>query len=106
MADIVFLYFKDCPNWRKALKNLNLILSEEGVNTAVRKVQVQTEAEAIRWKFTGSPTIRIGNRDVDPSFRDPGRYSLSCRKYAGGEGDGGLPPDEMVRRAVRNAFPL
>jgi glutaredoxin len=106
MTDVMFLYFKDCPNWKKALKSLNMILSEEGVNTRVRKIQIRSEEEAVKRKFTGSPTIRIDGKDIDPSYRDTGAYVLACRNYPGGPDEGGLPPEEMIRRAVRVAFPL
>ena len=106
MADVQFLYFKDCPNWRKALRHLNMILSEEGVNTRVNKYLIKTGEEAKKRKFAGSPTIRIGGKDVDPGFRDPGEYALVCRSYPGGDADGALPTEEMIRKAVRAAFPL
>lgn len=106
MTDVTFLYFKACPNWKKALKSLNMILSEEGVNTQVRKIQIRTEEEAVKRKFTGSPTIRIDGKDIDPSYRDTGTYALVSREYPGGPDEGGLPPDDMIRRAVREAFPL
>lgn len=106
MAKIEFLFFKDCPNWKKALRNLNLVLSEEGVNISVRKVQVRSETEAADWKFPGSPTIRINGKDFEPNFQDPGKYALVCRTYPGGENDGALPSEEALRTAIRNAFPL
>ena len=106
MAKVEFLYFKDCPNWKKALKSLNMILSEEGVNVSVRKIQVRSEDEAADWKFPGSPTIRVDGKDIDPTYRDPGKYTLVCRSYPGGEKDGALPPEDAIRRAVRKAFPL
>ena len=106
MRKIEFLFFKDCPNWKKALKNLNLVLSEEGVNILVRKVQVKTENEANDWKFPGSPTIRVNGKDIEPNFQDPGKYALVCRTYPDGEKDGALPPEEALRTAIRNAFPL
>ena len=106
MVDIMFLFHKDCPNWKCVLKTLNMIVAEEGVNVDVRKIQIRTELDAIRRKFTGSPTIRINGKDIDPSYRDSGKYGLVNREYSGGEAGDTLPSENMIRKAVRIAFPL
>ncbi len=106
MVDIMFLFHKDCPSWKSVLKTLNMIVAEEGVNVDVRKIQIRAEMDAIKRKFPGSPTIRINGKDIDPSFRDTGKYGMVNREYPGGEAGNSLPSENLIRKAVRAAFPL
>ncbi|MCZ6671159.1 MAG: hypothetical protein O6947_09030 [Acidobacteria bacterium] len=106
MVDIMFLFHKDCPNWKRVLKTLNMIISEEGVNVDVRKIQIRTELDAAKRKFPGSPTIRIDGKDIDPSYRDTGKYGMVNRDYPGGEPGSNLPSENLIRKAVQAAFPL
>jgi hypothetical protein len=52
--------------------------------------------------FCGSPTIRINGRDVAGEASQAKALALSCRLYSG-SAESGLPPVEMVRRAVVEA---
>jgi hypothetical protein len=50
-------------------------------------------------RFLGSPTIRVNGRDVAGETRNAQSFALSCP----GSKQVGLPPFEMVRRAVVEA---
>lgn len=39
--------------------------------------EITTEAEAVRHRFLGSPTIQIGGLDIDPEARGFDDYGLS-----------------------------
>jgi hypothetical protein len=52
--------------------------------------------------FSGSPAIRINGRDVAGESTKSTAFALSCRLYPG-SAEIGLPPAEMVRRAVVEA---
>ena len=53
-------------------------------------------------RFLGSPTIRINGRDVGGESEKAESFALSCRLYPGSK-EVGLPPAEMIHRAVLEA---
>jgi len=103
-VDITFLYFEDCPSHDKALDRLRQVMAEEGVDAPIEIIRVETEAEAERWRFTGSPTIRFDGQDIDPLPPDTA-YLLSCRIYRHEDGRiSPLPSPETIRQALRQAM--
>jgi hypothetical protein len=100
------LYFDGCPTYRATHKSLAEVLSKEGLQAEVEMVAVNTDAEARRLRFSGSPTIRIDGRDLFPVANRAG-YALGCRMYATPDGLKGSPTAEMVRTALaeRNLVP-
>ena len=78
------------------------ILSEEGEATEIHEVLIRDEGMAKELRFRGSPTIRINGRDVSESPAEEENFALSCRWYSGSK-QAGLPPVEMIHRAVIEA---
>ena len=99
---IEVLYVADCPSHLAAIKLVKHVLAAEGVEAEIHEVLVTDEAMAGELGFCGSPTIRINGRDVEGESQDPQSFALSCRLYAGSK-QIGLPPAEMVHRAVLTA---
>ncbi len=77
------------------------VLAEEGVEAEMELVAVNTDEEARRLRFPGSPTIRVDGRDLFPA---PERedWRPGCRVYATPEGLKGSPTAEMIRAALSN----
>jgi glutaredoxin len=96
------LYVADCPTHPAAVKLVRDILAAEGIETKIHEVLVRDEGMATELGFRGSPTIRINGRDVAGESRDAQSFALSCRLYPGSK-QIGLPPAEMVHRAVLKA---
>lgn len=96
------LYVADCPTHPAAVRLVKGILAAEGVEAEIYEVLVRDEAMASELRFCGSPTIRIDGRDVAGERQDARSFALSCRLYPGSN-QVGLPPAEMVRRAVLKA---
>jgi hypothetical protein len=48
----------------------------------------------------GSPTIRVGGRDVDPRAEHRDHYGLKCRLYQTPAGLAGLPSDEWILNSL------
>jgi hypothetical protein len=99
---IEVLYVAECPSHPAAVKLVKDVLREQGVGAQVSEVLVSDEEMARDLGFRGSPTVRINGRDVagEPSRTET--FGLSCRLYPGSE-QIGLPPVELVRRAVLEA---
>jgi hypothetical protein len=62
-------------------------------------VAVNTDEEAQRLRFPGSPTIRVDGEDLFP-MPDRAEYALGCRMYATPEGLKGSPTAEMLKDAL------
>jgi hypothetical protein len=103
---IEILYFDGCPTYQAAEETVRGVLAEQGIEAEVELVAVNTDEEAKRLRFPGSPTIRVDGEDLFP-VPDRVGYALGCRMYATPEGLKGSPTAEMVRTALaeRNLVP-
>jgi hypothetical protein len=97
--NIDFLYYQDCPSHDIALERLRQVMAEQNIQAEIEILRVETEEQAQRLAFTGSPTIRVNGMDIDPP--PPGTANgLTCRAYHLDDGRiSPLPPLEMIRRA-------
>lgn len=96
---VELLYFDGCPTYLEAERNLRTVLDEEGVDAGISLMAVNTGEEARRLRFPGSPTIRIGGRDLFP-VSERSRWGLACRVCPTPEGPRGAPTPEMLRAAL------
>ena len=94
------LYFDGCPTYRAAEGALSEALRAEGLDAWLELVAVNTDEEASRRRFPGSPTIRADGRDLFP-VPDRSAWALGCRTYATPEGLKGAPTVGMSRAALR-----
>jgi hypothetical protein len=93
------LYFDGCPSYVAATRNVSEVLSELGMEAEVELVGVNSDEEAERLRFPGSPTIRVDGRDLFP-IPERDVWALGCRTYATPEGLKGYPTREMIRDAL------
>ena len=93
------LYFDGCPTYKAAAKSLRAVLAQEGMETDIQLVVVNSDEVARQLRFPGSPTIRVDGRDLFPT---PERedWRLGCRVYATPQGLRGSPTAEMLREAL------
>lgn len=100
---IDFLYFEDCPSHDTALERLQQVMQEVGIDAEVNVTKVETNEEAERYQFVGSPTIRINGQDIDPLPADT-PYALACRAYRRPDGRiTPLPSEDLIRNALQAA---
>ena len=93
------LSFDGCPTYVAATRNVSEVFSEMGIDAEVELVGVNSDAEAERLRFPGSPTIRVDGRDLFP-VPERGVWALGCRTYTTPEGLKGHPTREMIREAL------
>jgi hypothetical protein len=97
-----YLYSPDCPSHDEALRRLRKVLDDEAVSTEIEVRDVKTQEEAVSLRFRGSPTILVNGQDIDPSATE--QFGLACRAYRLEDGRiSPLPPESMIRRAIREA---
>ena len=95
---IELLYWEGCPSHPQALAELRAALGELGRPDAeVTLRRVETEADAERLGFCGSPTIRVDGVDpVPPPADEP--TGLTCRVYRLADGRYSPTPDPGLLR--------
>lgn len=102
MLRVTFLYWEGCPSHEEALERVREAIRLEDVQASVEVVRVDTEEDAQRWKFPGSPTILVEGEDVAPREGVPSR--LTCRAYVLEDGRiSPLPSVDQIRSALRRA---
>lgn len=97
---VEILYFDRCPNYDGAVRTVERIASELGLDPDIRHVNVVDAETAERMRFLGSPTIRVAGHDVEPGSEIRSEYVLACRIYRTEGGAAGQPPEEWVRDAL------
>ena len=96
---VELLWWDGCPSHPETLADLERVLREEGISAEVRRVEIESDEQARRERFPGSPTIRIDGEDIFPA--EPGEpYSLTCRVYRLRDGRASPTPDPAVLRAA------
>ena len=102
---VELLWWEGCPSTPEAMEELRRVLREEGHDPdAVEVIEVESDEQAERERFPGSPTIRIDGRDVvPPGEGDP--VGLSCRVYRLRDGRPSPVPDpQELRDAIRSVL--
>ncbi len=94
---IEFLYFEGCPNHEIALSNLKESLSELDIHTDIKIIKVESPEDALEYRFLGSPSIRINNKDLEIEEDNSTEYSMRCRRYKNGETMVGFPSKELIQ---------
>jgi hypothetical protein len=97
---IELLYFDGCPNHEALLPHMRGLLARADVPARIELRRVETVEDAERERFLGSPTVRVGGRDVDPGAEGRDDYGMKCRLYATDEGLRGTPPDAWILDAI------
>lgn len=108
MQQVEYLWWADCPSHDEGEKLLHTALAAEGLDAPVVSIEVTSEDEAQRLQFIGSPTFRVGGRDLDTQPVPTGaaeQYTLTCRAYRRADGRiGPLPTVAWLRQALRQSL--
>lgn len=92
-------YFVDCPNWRATADVLEGLAHEFRFSLALQAVE--TDAEAERIGFRGSPTVLVDGRD--PFATGDGPVGLACRIFLTETGLAGAPTEQQLRAILADA---
>lgn len=95
--EITLQYFDGCPNWKLADERLASLVAERPDIVVTRQI-VDTDEEAERVGFHGSPSILVNGVDVFAAAEAP--VGLACRRYMTPDGAAGAPTLEQLRTAV------
>ncbi len=87
-----------CPHAGQALERVRAVVERLAPTATVEELSVETDAEAERLGYPGSPTIRVDGRDLEG--RVPGPPRLACRDYDGRE----IPPVWLIEAGILRAL--
>ena len=93
---IELIWFDGCPNHKAADKLLSQTLSELDISDPIQRIEVPDLATGEQTKFAGSPSIRIDDIDIDPTYEDTGDYTPRCRVYFTSDGFKGVPEKAWI----------
>jgi hypothetical protein len=98
---VELLWWDGCPSHPETLADLERSLSAAGLDSQVQMVEIESDEQARRERFPGSPTIRIDGEDaIPPADGEP--VGLTCRVYRLRDGRPSPTPDpEDLRDAIR-----
>ena len=92
-----------CPHRDAAIALAERVCEQLGGHAEIRVVQVPDQAAAERLRFLGSPSIRVNGRDIEPGAELSYESVHGCRLYQGAHSLHGLPQEEWLCHALRNA---
>jgi hypothetical protein len=95
------LVFDGCPNVEATLERARAAVVATRAHAEVQLVQVESDEEAKRLRFLGSPTVRVDGVDVDGSAKLRDDFGLQCRIYSVGGRLEGVPPLDWIAAALR-----
>jgi hypothetical protein len=100
---VELLYWDGCPSHPRALEDLGAAMTEAGLDPSKIVIrEIDTDEDAEREGFIGSPTIRIDGVDIQPVEHEPS--GLTCRVYHRRDGCISPTPDPAdVREALAAA---
>ena len=99
---IELLYFDDCPSYQVALTLLQEALRAAGRSDPIETIEIKDEADVQRWRFIGSPTIRLDG--IDPFDQGTSNFGMECRIYNTPDGLIGWPTRSMLDKALTQAM--
>lgn len=97
---VEILYFDGCPNHEGARALVERVAAGLELDPEIRLVNVPDPETAERLRFLGSPTVRVGGRDVELAAETRSVYMLACRIYRAERETAGQPSEAWVRDAL------
>ena len=97
---IELFYFDGCPAYKTALKHLEEVLKEKGLDVEVKMKKIKNDKQALKERFLGSPSIRINGVDIEPGAQEVNKYSISCRLYFKDGEVKEWPSKKLIRQAI------
>ncbi len=100
---IELLVFDGCPNSEPTEKLIRETMSKLGDDVKIEVVTVVDNDDAVAKRFLGSPSVRVNGKDLEIEEDATTQYSMRCRIYRTAESQSGIPPKELLSRAIQAA---
>ena len=100
---IELLVFDGCPNSEPTEKLIRETVSELGGDVKIEVVTIADNYDAVARRFLGSPSVRVNGKDLEIEEDASTQYSMCCRIYRNDENKSGIPPKELLIKAIQAA---
>jgi hypothetical protein len=97
--DVVIQYFDGCPGWETARDSVTKATKALHLEAEVTLLKVETDDDAQRLGFRGSPSILVDGSDLFPNEASP--IGMSCRVYMVNGKPQSAPSVEQLLEALR-----
>lgn len=101
---IELLYFDTCPSYKIVLKSLEEIITEKKLDAGVEMIKIESDEDALKNRFLGSPSVKLNGRDIEPGTEKIKDFSMRCRLYLEDDEVNELPSKKMIQRAIDEAL--
>lgn len=92
---------RECGSYLQAIQALEEALIDTNIPPLFIIQLVQNDEDAQKYKFFGSPTIKIDGKDIDSDADKTAAYHVSgCRMYVWKDKTHDHPPKEMIMGAL------
>jgi hypothetical protein len=100
---VELLWWEGCPSTEKARDLLAEAMESHGLDPSrIEMREIETDEDAERERFVGSPTIRVDGVEVAPEPDEP--VGLTCRVYRTRDGRTSPVPDPQdIDEALKEA---
>ena len=97
---IEVLVFDGCPSAEAAIARVHEAVHLARVAATVEVVRVDSEADAARLRFLGSPSVRVDGVDVDSGACERTDFGMQCRVYSSDGHFTATPPAAWIAAAL------
>ncbi|MFX1519160.1 MAG: DUF2703 domain-containing protein [Promethearchaeota archaeon] len=99
--NIDLFYSEGCHTWERTLEMIKQVLKDKNLDVEVKLVKIETQEDAEKHHYFGSPQINIDGKDIDPMAETVTSFkSAGCRFYIYKEKPYEFPPKEMLEDAL------
>jgi hypothetical protein len=96
---VELLYFEGCPNVEAVRALVQRVAADAGITPDLRLVDV-TPRDVERFRFLGSPSVRVNGHDVEPGADERTTFMFACRVYEAPSGLSAQPATEWLHAAL------
>jgi hypothetical protein len=73
---VEILHTRGCPHQTATAELVRGVAEDMGIPIRLHKTLIESEEQAIRLRFVGSPTVLVNGLDIVPEARHYGSYGL------------------------------
>ncbi|MBT7152446.1 MAG: hypothetical protein HN945_08320 [Deltaproteobacteria bacterium] len=77
MIDVKVYSLDGCADTPSTVELIKETAKEMALTIVFSQVQISSSEDVERYKFPGSPTVRINGEDIEPAMRDADNFGLS-----------------------------
>jgi len=74
--EIECLFAPGCSSRDDTVALVEKVVGEQGLTAAIREIVIVSPEEAIKFRFLGSPSLRVNGRDIEPGANERSDFGM------------------------------